>query len=162
MFININKPANLQVRYVSRRFYRSMNVFLIIAGILSAVVATLHLGCIYFGGSWYRFFGAGEQMALLSEQGSIKPTLITSIIVLILSTWSLYAFSAAGVIFKLPFIRLALVLITFIYLARGVAGFFLINNPMGRSPEFWVWSSIICLFFGIVHFVGLKQQWASL
>ena len=139
-----------------------MNVFLIIAGILSAVVATLHLGCIYFGGSWYRFFGAGEQMALLSEQGSIKPTLITSIIVLILSTWSLYAFSAAGVIFKLPFIRLALVLITFIYLARGVAGFFLINNPMGRSPEFWVWSSIICLFFGIVHFVGLKQQWASL
>ena len=162
MFIKINKPANLQVRYVSRGFYRSMNVFLIIAGTLSAVVATLHLGCIYFGGSWYRFFGAGEQMALLSEQGSIQPTLITSVIVLILSTWSLYAFSAAGVIFKLPFIRLALVLITFIYLARGVAGFFLINNPMGRSPEFWVWSSIICLSFGIVHFVGLKQQWASL
>ena len=150
---------NLQIRYVSRGFYRSMNVFLIIAGTLSAVVATLHLGCIYFGGSWYWFFGAGEQMALLSEQGSIKPTLITSVIVLILSTWSLYAFSAAGVIFKLPFIRLALVLITFIYLARGVAGFFLINNPMGRSPEFWVWSSIICLSFGIVHLVGLKQQW---
>ncbi|NMP01679.1 hypothetical protein HHE94_02915 [Pseudoalteromonas arctica] len=139
-----------------------MNVFLIIAGTLSAVVATLHLGCIYFGGSWYRFFGAGEQMALLSEQGSIKPTLITSVIVLILSTWSLYAFSAAGVIFKLPFIRRALVLITFIYLARGITGFFLINNPMGRSPEFWVWSSIICLSFGIVHLVGLKQQWASL
>ena len=112
------------MRYVSRGFYRSMNVFLIIAGTLSAVVATLHLGCIYFGGSWYRFFGAGEQMALLSEQGSIQPTLITSVIVLILSTWSLYAFSAAGVIFKLPFIRLALVLITFIHLVRGVAGFF--------------------------------------
>jgi hypothetical protein len=139
-----------------------MNIFLIVAGTLSAVVAILHLGCIYFGASWYRFFGAGEKMALLSEQGSIQPTLITSVIVLVLSIWSMYAFSAAGVIFKLPLIRLALVLIALIYLARGIVGFFLINAPMGRSPEFWVWSSAICLFFGIVHLIGLKQQWASL
>ncbi len=139
-----------------------MNVFLIVAGTLSAVAAILHLGCIYFGASWYRFFGAGEQMALLSEQGSIQPTLITSVIVLVLSIWSMYAFSAAGVIFKLPLIRLALVLITLIYLARGIAGFFLINSPMGRSPEFWVWSSAICLSFGIVHLIGLKRQWVSL
>ncbi len=139
-----------------------MNVFLIVAGTLSAVAAILHLGCIYFGASWYRFFGAGEQMALLSEQGSIQPTLITSLIVLVLSIWSMYAFSAAGVIFKLPLIRLALILITLIYLARGIAGFFLINSPMGRSPEFWVWSSAICLSFGIVHLIGLKQQWVSL
>ena len=139
-----------------------MNVFLIVAGTLSAVAAILHLGCIYFGASWYRFFGAGEQMALLSEQGSIQPTLITSVIVLVLSIWSMYAFSAAGVIFKLPLIRLALVLITLIYLARGIAGFFLINSPMGRSPEFWIWSSAICLSFGIVHLIGLKQQWVSL
>jgi hypothetical protein len=139
-----------------------MNVFLIAAGTLSAVAAILHLGCIYFGASWYRFFGAGEQMALLSEQGSAQPTIITSGIVLVLSIWSMYAFSAAGVIFKLPLIRLALVLITLIYLARGIAGFFLINSPMGRSPEFWAWSSGICLSFGIVHLIGLKQQWASL
>jgi hypothetical protein len=139
-----------------------MNVFLIAAGTLSAVAAILHLGCIYFGASWYRFFGAGEQMALLSEQGSAQPTIITSGIVLVLSIWSMYAFSAAGVIFKLPLIRLALVLITLIYLARGIAGFFLINSPMGRSPEFWAWSSVICLSFGIVHLIGLKQQWASL
>lgn len=139
-----------------------MNFFLIVAGTLSAIAAILHLGCIYFGSSWYRFFGAGEQIALLSEQGSIQPTLITSGIVLVLSIWSMYAFSAAGVIFKLPLIRLALILITLIYLARGIAGFFLISSPMGRAPEFWVWSSIICLFFGIVHLIGLKQQWASL
>lgn len=61
-----------------------MNVFLIIAGALSAVVAILHIVCIYFGAPWYRFFGAGEQMALLAERGSIQPTLITSGIVLVL------------------------------------------------------------------------------
>tara|TARA_B110000211_G_scaffold222699_1_gene271685 strand:+ start:1797 stop:2216 length:420 start_codon:yes stop_codon:yes gene_type:complete len=139
-----------------------MNIFLIIAGALSAVVAILHLGCIYFGAPWYRFFGAGEQMALLAERGSIQPTLITSGIVLVLSIWSLYAFSAAGVIVRLPLLRLALIIITSIYLFRGVAGFFLVSSPMGRSPEFWVWSSLICLIFGIIHLIGLKLQWSNL
>ncbi len=139
-----------------------MNIFLIAAGMLSAIAALLHLGCIYFGAPWYRFFGAGEQMALLSEQGSIQPTLITSAISLVLTLWSLYAFSAAGVIVKLPFLRLAVLLITAIYLVRGIVGFFFISNPIGRSPEFWVWSSVICLSIGIIHLLGLKQQWASL
>lgn len=139
-----------------------MNVFLIFAGILSAIVAMLHIGCIYFGAPWYRFFGAGEQMAVLAERGSIQPTLITSGIVLVLSIWSLYAFSAAGIIFRLPLVRIALILITVIYLVRGIAGFFFVSSPMGRSPEFWLWSSSICLCFGIIHLIGLKQQWTSL
>jgi len=129
---------------------------------MSAIAALLHLGCIYFGASWYRFFGAGEQIAVLAEQGSIQPALITGGIALVLSIWSLYAFSAAGVIFRLPLMRLALSLITLIYLTRGIAGFFFINSPMGRPPEFWVWSSAICLSFGIVHLIGLKRQWANL
>lgn len=139
-----------------------MNIFLIIAGVFNALAAIIHIGCIYFGAPWYRFFGAGERMALLSEQGSIKPTLITIGITFVLSIWSMYAFSAAGVIFKLPLIRAVLILITLIYFVRGVAGFFLINSPMGRSPEFWIWSSMICLSLGIVHLIGLKEQWSSL
>jgi hypothetical protein len=139
-----------------------MNVSLMIAGTLSALAALLHLGCIYFGAPWYRFFGAGEQMAVLAEQGSIQPTLITSGIVTVLTIWSLYAFSAAGVILRLPLIRLALILITLVYLVRGFGGFFLINSLMGNSPEFWLWSSAICLIFGFFHFIGLKQKWASL
>ncbi|MFU2508839.1 hypothetical protein [Pseudoalteromonas sp. ASV78] len=139
-----------------------MNICLIVAGTLSAIAALLHLGCIYFGAPWYRFFGAGEQMAQLAEQGSIKPTLITFAIFIVLATWSLYAFSAAGLILKLPLVRLVLILITTIYLVRGVAGFFLISSPIGRSPEFWVWSSVICLSLGVIHLIGLKQQWQSL
>ena len=139
-----------------------MNVFLIIAGSLSAITAIAHVGCIYFGAPWYRFFGAGEHMAMLAERGSIQPTLITSGIVLVFSIWSMYAFSAAGLIFRLPLLRLALVIMTSIYLIRGIAGFFLIQSPMGRSPEFWLWSSIICLFVGVIHFIGLQQEWKNL
>jgi len=139
-----------------------MNIFLLVGAILSAIAAILHLGCIYFGAPWYRFLGAGEQMAILAERGSIQPTLITSAIVLVLATWSIYALSGAGIIVKLPLLKWALSAITFIYLLRGIAGFFLINNPLGRSPEFWLWSSIICLSFGIIHLIGLKQIWANI
>jgi hypothetical protein len=139
-----------------------MNIYLLIAGLLSAVATLLHLGCIYFGASWYRFFGAGEQMALMAEQGSYQPTLITLGISSVLALWSAYAFSAAGLIIRLPLIRLALCLITLVYLVRGLAGFILMNSTVGRSPEFWFWSSLICLTFGVIHGVGLKKQWAIL
>lgn len=139
-----------------------MNYYLVVAGCLSAVAALMHIGCIAFGAPWYRFFGAGEQMAVMAEQGMIKPTIITSFIVVVLSIWSLYAFSAAGVIGCLPFIRLALIVITAIYLVRGIAGIYFVANPIGRSPEFWIWSSVICLSIGLLHMIGLKQQWTSL
>ncbi len=144
------------------RNHSTQNTFLVIAGSLSFIAALLHLGCIYFGAPWYRFFGAGEQMAVMAEQGSIQPTLITLFIFSVLSVWALYAFSAVGLIFRLPFIRTILVLITSVYLLRGIAGFFLLNNPMDRSVEFWIWSSAICLVIGVFHLLGLKRQWVLL
>jgi hypothetical protein len=118
----------------------------------------MHIGCIIFGASWYRFFGAGEKMAIMAEQGLIKPSIITSFIVIVLSIWSLYAFSAAGVIGHLPSVRLALIVITAIYRVRGAVGFYFVSNPMGRTSEFWIWSSAICLSIGLLHLIGLQQR----
>jgi len=139
-----------------------MNYYLIFAGIFSTSAALIHVGCIYFGASWYRFFGAGEQMAIWAEQGNIKSTIITSGITLVLSIWSAYAFSAAGLITKLPLVKLAMIAITTVYLVRGAGGLFLMSNPIGRSPEFWLWSSLICLIVGVVHAIGIKQEWSNL
>ncbi|HEB26598.1 MAG TPA: hypothetical protein ENI05_02310 [Porticoccus sp.] len=136
--------------------------FLIVGTGLSAIAAILHMGCIVFGAPWYRFFGAGEQMAMLAEQGSLRPGIITSVIVAVLATWSLYALSGAGVIYKLPLLRLGLMVITAVYLIRGIGGFFLMTNPIGRSPKFWLWSSGICLALGLIHLMGLKQVWAQI
>ena len=143
-----------------------MNSYLITAGALSALASFLHVGCIIFGASWYRLFGAGEHMAKLAEQGSLQPTIITSGIVLVLAIWSLYAFSAAGLIIKLPLMRLALIAITAVYFLRGLAGMILAFSPdvapLGNSIAFWFWSSAICLTLGLVHLIGVKQQWANL
>ncbi|MBQ0784040.1 MAG: hypothetical protein KBT66_07405 [Amphritea sp.] len=140
----------------------SANIYLSIGAALSAIVAVLHIGCIYFGATWYRFMGAGEKMATLAERGSVKPTIITSFIVLVFAIWSLYALSGAGVISQLPLLRWMLSAVTAIYLLRGVAGFFLYTNPLGRTPGFWLWSSGICLALGLIHMIGLKQVWAQI
>lgn len=139
-----------------------MNVNLIIAATLSAIAAVLHLACIAFGASWYRFFGAGEEIASLAEQGSAIPTIITSFIALVLFVWSAYALAAAGVIRKLPLMRTALILIISIYLIRGIGGLFFIANPGGNTPEFMLWSSFICIVFGLFYLVGLKQKWSQI
>jgi hypothetical protein len=57
---------------------------LIIAGMLSAMAALLHIACIYFGAPWYRLLGAGEHMAKQAEQGSLIPAVITSGIIFVI------------------------------------------------------------------------------
>ena len=139
-----------------------MNIFLILAGTFNAVAAILHVGCIYFGAPWYRFFGAGEEMARMAEKGSIKPTLITLVIVFVLAAWAAYAYSAAGLFALLPLTKFALIAISLIYAIRGIAGFFLMRKPMDRTPRFWFWSSSICILGAVLHLLGLHQQWALL
>jgi hypothetical protein len=139
------------------------NPYLVSGAVLSAVAALLHLGCIFFGPSWYRFFGAGERMAQLSAAGSLVPTLITAGIATVLALWSLYALSGAGVILRLPLVRLALCAIAGIYLLRGLAGLGLaVLAPGDRGLAFWWWSSVICLGVGALYLVGTRQVWSQL
>lgn len=139
------------------------NPFLVAGGVLSAVAAALHVGCIVFGAPWYRTFGAGERMVRLSVSGSITPAIITSGIAVVLVLWSLYALSGAGVIPRLPLIRIVLSGITSIYLLRGLAGLmFAVAAPGDRGVTFWLWSSMICLCIGTLHLVGTRQIWSQL
>jgi hypothetical protein len=139
------------------------NPYLLAGAALSAIAALLHLCCIFFGPSWYRFFGAGERMAQLSAAGSIVPTLITAGIAAVLVLWSLYALSGAAVILRLPLIRLALCIITGIYVLRGLAGLALaVVAPGERGVAFWCWSSVICLSIGALYLVGTRQVWSQL
>lgn len=139
------------------------NPYLLAGAAFSAVAALLHVGCIVFGASWYRFFGAGERMARLAASGSIIPTIITSGIAAVLALWSIYALSAAGVVPRLPLVRLVLCGIASIYLLRGVAGFALaIIAPGDRGISFWCWSSAICLGIGALYLVGTLQAWPQL
>jgi hypothetical protein len=139
------------------------NPWLVAGGSLSLLAALMHLAIIAGGPAWYRFFGAGEGMARAAEQGSWRPAAITVAIAAMLTVWAAYAFAAAGTIRRLPLMRTALVLISAIYLARGL--FVLDSSAFGRpdlSPGFMLWSSLIVLVYGLTYAVGTWRAWPYL
>lgn len=135
---------------------------LILGSFFVALAAFAHVGCIVFGASWYRFFGAGEQMAVMAEQGLWYPTIVTSFIVVVLASWSLYGLAGAQVIRRLPFTRLALMLISSIFILRGISFPWLMPMFPDNSQSFWYVSSSICLAIGLLYALGLYQSWGQL
>lgn len=97
--------------------------WLLAAGFGSFAVAALHLVIIFIGAEAYRYFGAGEEMAVGAEQGSLVPPLVTLGIVFVFTGFGLYALSGAGIIIKLWKHKIILMVITVIYILRGT-GFF--------------------------------------
>jgi hypothetical protein len=136
--------------------------WLIAAALLSAAAAILHLAVIAGGPDWYRFFGAGEEMARMAERGSPVPALVTLAIATVLAAWSAYALSAAGKIRRLPLIRTALVAITAIYLLRGLVLVPVLALSPGQVDAFTLWSSLIVLVYGILYAVGTWRAWPQL
>ncbi|OXS01010.1 hypothetical protein [Shewanella algae] len=110
----------------------SKSPILKLAATLTAIAALLHLAIIPGGAEWYRLFGAGEAMAQMSENDSTYPAMVTAAIALILAGFSAFGFSGAGVIRPLPLLKTTLVLISGIFLARGLLGIPLVL--LGNSP----------------------------
>lgn len=138
------------------------NLPLVIGGWLSVAASLLHIGCIIGGPAWYRFFGAGEAMATMAEQGSMTPTLLTLGIAAILAIWAAYAFSGAGLLPRLPLLRTGLVVISAIYLLRGLALIpALVINGANVMP-FILWSSLIVLVYGLAYAIGAWIAWPTL
>jgi len=138
------------------------NPILVTGGLLSAAASVLHLAVIVGGPAWYRFFGAGEGMARMAERGDWRAAAITVGIASVLALWAAYAFSGAGLIARLPLLRTGLVVISAIYLARGLLLIpALIVNPDGVMP-FVLWSSLIVLVYGLAYAIGTWVAWSGL
>ncbi|MDR6832836.1 MULTISPECIES: hypothetical protein [unclassified Sphingopyxis] len=138
------------------------STWLLIGGGLSVAAALLHIACIFGGPDWYRFFGAGEGMARAAARGDWAPTLITLAISAILLIWAAYAFSAAGMLPRLPLLRTGLVTITAIYLLRGLIFVPLHFWRPQHTDGFAVWSSLIVFIYGTVYAVGTVKAWDDL
>ena len=139
------------------------NPWLVVGGAMSAAAALAHLGCIVVGPDAYRFFGAGERIATMAEEGRWAPAVLTMGIATMLGVAAVYAWSGAGLIRQLPLLRTGLVVITAVYLARGLI---VVQPSMLARPDlsssFMLWSSLIVLIIGLVHLVGLWQTWTTL
>jgi len=136
------------------------NSALIVGAALSMIAALLHIAIIFGGPNWYRFFGAGRKMAEAAERAEWYPTIITFGIAAVLGVWSTYALSGAGVLRPLPLLRQVLCAMTAIYLLRGLVLVPVLAAARNRVTPFLVWSSLICMLYGVTHLIGLVQIWS--
>lgn len=122
----------------------------IAAATTSVAVALLHVYVIAKGAPAYRFFGAGERLATMAEQGSWVPALITWGITLTFMVFAAYYLSAAGLLAELPLLPLGLLVIAALYTVRGAAllPMLLISRPL---TPFERWSSLVSLAIGLLH-----------
>ena len=151
----------------------SLNIYLLIGGLLSLLASGLHIACIVGGADWLRFFGAGEGLARMAERGSWYPGVVTLLIGGVLMVWGVYALAGAGAgadalnagagaPLALPFVKWILLAITSVYVLRGALPFLVgVAKPEILVP-FTIWSSLICLVYGAFHVVGLVQVWGKL
>lgn len=143
---------------------RNGNQWLKLGGILSLGVALLHIAIIFVGAPAYRYFGAPEGYARAAESGSVSPAMRTLVLVTIFAIWGLYAFSGAGVIRRLPLLRIGLLLIGAIYTLRGVFIFQQIFQALTASdhvePRKIVFS-LVSLIIGFAYLIGTVINWRN-
>ena len=134
--------------------------FLIAGGVISAVIAIVHVVLILKPAWWRYISGAVESpLAPMAEQGSTVTIIASVVLTLIFAIWSLYAVSGAGLIGPLPLLRTALIVIGAIYILRSLFIFTEINmvRTQGYPLQFVVFSSI-SLVAGLLYLIGVWQQ----
>ncbi len=140
------------------------NQWLKLGGILSFAVALLHIVIIFVGASAYRYFGAGEDMATAAESGSAFPALLTLVLAAIFAIWGFYGLSGAGIIRRLPLLKIALILIGAVYTLRGVAVFqqlFQIATSSAEVAPREIVFSLVSLMIGLAYLIGTLTNWRS-
>ena len=134
---------------------------LALASLFSMAAAVLHVAIIPFGASGLRYFGADKRLVEMAERGDyLVPTVASVGIFAVLSTFALYAWSGAGRMRRLPGLRFVLLVITSIYLLRGVIVVpqvpISLLDPDG-VPRREVAFSAVSLLIGLLHLRGITE-----
>jgi len=132
--------------------------YIILTGIVALIGALLHIAIMIGGPDWYAFFGAPEGLVQMASAGNLRAPISCLIIAGILFVFAAYAFSAAGLIKRLPLLRMITGLIGTVLILRGLIFMPLILWKPGtlsgicdcRSIDtFVVVTSLLCFLMGI-------------
>lgn len=132
---------------------------LILAGVLSFAVAIfqVYLG---FSPSASEYWGGPTDQPVL--------LILALVVALVFAMWGLYGLAGAGVIRRLPLLRLGLIVIGAIYLLRGIPliPMLLIMSGIIRDPQIItgqaVIASFVSLLIGLAYLIGTIPAWPTL
>lgn len=132
--------------------------FLISAGVIAAVSAVWHLLCILGGPSWFMFARAPQQIIESAQQGTLLAPIGTVIVASLMFACTIFAFSAVGLIRKVPLLKPALITISLLCILRGLIAIPFLMTPTGL--DVWeVIASSVWFYVGICFIVGTIEQY---
>ncbi|PCH94265.1 MAG: hypothetical protein COB83_12015 [Gammaproteobacteria bacterium] len=100
--------------------YSVKSKLLISAGVIASFAAIWHLLCILGGPSWFVFARAPQQIIDSAQQGTLLAPVGTVIVACLMFACTVFAFSAAGLIRKVPLLKSALIAIAVLCTLRGL------------------------------------------
>jgi len=131
---------------------------LISAGVIASVSALWHLLCILGGPSWFAFARAPQPIIDSAQQGTLLAPIGTIIVAGLMFGCTIFSFSAAGVIRKIPLLKSALITISLLCILRGLIAIPFLVTPAGLD----VWqiiASSVWLYVGICFMAGSIEQY---
>lgn len=124
--------------------------------------AAIHWIAPFLGYDWYAFLGAPRWVLEAVRQRSLVAPAGVLVIGGLMATCALYSLSAASVIPRLPLLRLGIVTIALICLARGLVLLpFLVLVP-GTFTPFNVIASAVWFIAGLGFATGAARRWRQL
>ncbi len=129
---------------------------LILAGIALLAAAAYHIMLIFGAPAWAAFAGAPPEVVQSLEQGTLLAPVSIVFIAAALVVMAAYGFSAAGLISRMPLLKLGLWVIALVFLVRGAA---IIPQALSadfseRFDQFHLFASLVVLFIALAYLAG--------
>ena len=136
---------------------------LISGGVIASAAAIWHLLCIWGGPSWFAFARAPKQLIDSAQQGTLLAPVSTVIVAGLMFSCAVFAFSAVGLIRKVPLVKPALITIALLCTMRGLIGIPTFVTAAGVdiwqivASTVWLYVGVCFIVGSIEHSNGLKQ-----
>ena len=132
-----------------------MKLALGIAGWANIVIGALHVLILVRAREMFYWVGIGPEMDRLAAVHFLLPYLLSVATGAVFCVFGLYALAAAGDIGWLPFLRPAIILISWVYLVRAVGGTGMggfIEDATFKDAAF----STVALTIGVLYAIGAR------
>lgn len=131
---------------------------LITGAILNFIIAAGHIAALFFLDWAFEFSGIAESIEKYPQLPHWTNYAATAVVTILFMLMGIYGLSGARVMKKLPLLKPGIILITIVYIARGVLG--LAYEIL--SQEQWINGIVfacIALFVGLCYMSGGLWRW---
>lgn len=135
---------------------KTQTIWIYLAGIIALIGVVIHIAAVFGGASWYAYFGASRSVVQSARDGTWLAPVSALAIAGLMAICAAYAFSALGVIRRLPLLRTGLAGMAIVCLLRALLLWpLMINHPNLRNT-FEIVAAIVWGMAGVGFVFGFR------